>query len=75
MCKGSEKWFILGGAALVGGVILVLGALRRRRLDPLAEAGRLISRCNEKISEIEESVAGLHSVIESVCVEFYTLLP
>ncbi len=65
MCKGSNKWLILGGVALAGGLIVFLGALQRRRADPFAEAGRLISRCNEKISEIEESVAGLHSVVQA----------
>jgi len=66
MCKkNSEKWMILGGVALVGGLVVTLGVLQRRKTDPFAQANRLISRCNEKISEIEESVAGLQSIVQA----------
>ena len=65
MSNHSEKWLILGGVVLAGGLIVAVGLMQRRRMDPLAQASKLISRCNEKISEIEESVAGLQSIAQA----------
>ncbi|HUT75165.1 MAG TPA: hypothetical protein VM221_10090 [Armatimonadota bacterium] len=65
MCKHGETWMILGGVALAGGLVVALTFLQQRKADPLAQANRLISRCNHKISEIEESVAGLQTLVQA----------
>lgn len=65
MHNSDEKWMILGGVALVGALIVVAGVLQRRKTDPLAQASKLIAHCNEKMSEIEQSLAGLRSVVQA----------
>lgn len=65
MFKRSDTWLILGGVALAGVLVVAFGRFQRRETDPLAQAHKLISRCNEKIAEIEESVAGLQGVVQA----------
>jgi len=65
MSKSNEMWMIVGGLALAGVLIVGIEMLRRRRTDPLAQANRLITRCNEKISELEQSVAGIQSMVRA----------
>jgi hypothetical protein len=65
MCKHGETWMILGGVALAGGLVVALTFLQQRKTYPLAQANRLISRCNQKIGEIEESVAGLQTLVQA----------
>jgi hypothetical protein len=65
MSKNNEKWLILGGLVFAGVVVVTIEMIRRRNVDPLAQANRLIERCNDKISEIEDSVAGLRSLVQA----------
>ncbi|UCH34421.1 MAG: hypothetical protein JSV65_18145 [Armatimonadota bacterium] len=65
MSKNGEKWLILGGLAFAASLVVAIEVIRRKRTDPLAQANRLIARCNDKISEIEESVSGLQSIIQA----------
>lgn len=65
MAKSSEKWLILGGLALAGALVVAIEVARRRKVDPLAQANKLIERCNRKVTEIEESVAGLQSAVQA----------
>jgi len=65
MSKNNEKWLILGGLAVAGALVVAVEMMRRRNVDPLAQANRLIDRCNDKISEIEDSVAGLRSLVQA----------
>jgi hypothetical protein len=59
-CAQRRVAYLIAGAALVAGGILILSRLDqpREEEDPLSEAQRMISRAQSKISEIE---AGLHS--------------
>ena len=65
MCTNNEKWWIIGGVALAGGLIVAVSLVQRKRLDPFAQASKLISRCNDKIDEIEHSVAGLQTAVRA----------
>ena len=57
----------LVGAAVLGGVLayLVLRA-RGHRIDPMAEANRIIQRAHEKVCEIEQFVGDLRRAWEAV---------
>jgi hypothetical protein len=66
MSSNREKWMILGGLAFAGAVVLTVELMRHRKAeDPLIQANRLIARCNDKITEIEQSVAGLQSAVHA----------
>ena len=66
MSNNREKWMILGGLAFAGAVVVTIELMRRRKAeDPLTQANRLIARCNDKITEIEESVTGLQSMVQA----------
>jgi hypothetical protein len=66
MANNREKWMILGGLAFAGALVVTIELMRRRKTeDPLIQANRLIARCNDKISEIEESVAGLQDMVQA----------
>jgi len=65
MSKNSEKWLILGGVAFAGALVVSIEIMRRRKADPLDQANKLIARCNDKLSEIEQSVAGLCSIAQA----------
>jgi len=65
MSKNNEKWLILGGIAVAGIVVVTIETLRRRNADPLTRADKLIARCNDELSEIEESVAGLRTLVQA----------
>jgi hypothetical protein len=66
MANNREKWMILGGLAFAGVLVVTIELMRRRKTeDPLIQANRLIARCNDKISEIEESVAGLQDMVQA----------
>jgi len=65
MSKNNEKWLILGGIAFAGAAVLTIEMIRRRKTDPLAQANKLIARCNDQLGEIEESVAGLRTIVQA----------
>ena len=65
MSDNNQKWMILGGVALAGTVVVVLEMIRRRRMAPLAQANKLIARCNDKIGEIEQSVASIRTMVQA----------
>jgi len=65
MRKNSEKWLILGGLAFAGAAVLTIEIIRCRKTDPLSQANKLIARCNDQLSEIEQSVAGLRTMVQA----------
>jgi len=65
MSKNNEKWLILGGLAFAAALVVTVELLRRKRSDPLAQANRLIERCNDRLSEIEDTVASLRSLVQA----------
>jgi hypothetical protein len=65
MSRNNEKWLILGGIAFAGAAVLTIEMIRRRKTDPLAQANKLIARCNDQLSQIEQSVAGLRTMVQA----------
>jgi hypothetical protein len=65
MSKNNEKWLILGGVAFAAAVVVTIELLRRRRSDPLTQANRLIERCNDRLNEVEDTVASLRSLAQT----------